>query len=276
MVLKRFNCFTYSILLVHLCIAGEPVEQMDMFDASGNPLFYVTFDYDDGKLSGRTVYDYTGKARNTNGYVLARSSVTLDGSGDRTREEYRDAVDQTRAWSTWSHGSDQTTFSFYDHYSAKQAKKEYEGSYSSGSQDGVFEFFDAGNAATHKIEYLYEGNDISLINVYDKSDNLTHYAVINSPTVEISSAKIHHSIQKLSVLEMPGQVRVSFYLLNKKKPSINLYDLQGRLVAVLFNRALGKGLHRLVFPTQSRKSGVYVIKISLDNDNMVRRIRVVQ
>lgn len=277
LLLKRFNSLFILLFALSQITKASTIERLDLFDKSGNPLFYVIFSYNgNGQLTSRTIYDYTGKPRDTNGYVLKRTNVTLDGSGKRTNEDYLDAVDLRSNWSTYSYTANGGSFAYYDHYSAKVGRKEYEGSYQASSQTGVFEFFNSGNSLTHKVEYQYSGSDISRINIYDKSNTLTHYATVNGEVGNRPILPSNQLIKNLSIAELPDRIIVSFSLQTRNQPSIALYDLQGRLTKVLLKKKLNKGSHRFVYPMDTQKSGIYLVKIGIGNMKYIHRIQVVK
>ncbi|MBD3347110.1 MAG: hypothetical protein GF401_18815 [Chitinivibrionales bacterium] len=276
MLLKRFNYMISLLLLIFQpSLNGSPAERLDMFDSSGNPLFYVLFHYNGGTLNGRTVYDYTGKERDSRGYILTRSTATLDNSGKRSGEEYRNTVDLRTAWSTWAYGGDGGSFAFYDHFSAKEGKKEYEGSYAPGIKTGVYEFFDNTSTQTHRIQYHYDGAELSKIDVYDANGTLTHYGIVNATEVDALPLVSRETILGLRISRSAGRVTVSFNLSRKKHPRIFLYNLQGQMVSKLLDRRLAGGYHRFVYPTTSRESGIYLVVLMIDNVKAVRKIRVV-
>ena len=68
-------------------------------------------------------------------------------------------------------------------------------------------------------------------------------------------------LQQMQIFPNPFQNTsdISFYLSETENITINLYDLQGRLVkTVLANENLSAGKHRIVLEADNLKNGVYL------------------
>jgi hypothetical protein len=254
------------VCAVFVCATGwaQPVERINFFDSHDNMLFYVTYDYNEqGQLVSRSLYDL-------NGYFLRKITSERDGSGNITREDYRNFDDQKITYTKYSYEGSKTTMSIFDNYT-QDPFTPTEASYSPAEgTDGAYDFLNAGGARTHRLHYHGDGGKVTRIDVLDAGGTKTHYAkVVRVGEVHAGkhSAGVASRVNEIRVLA-GGLISLRISLPEEQKVSAALYDVQGRWGVALMERRFGSGTHSVKLKTNERSAtlpaGVYVLRVSLE------------
>jgi len=243
-------------LCVALSLQGAPVKQLGVFDAGGNELFHVVYDYDGGgRTLGCTVYD-------RGDYVLKRVAFTGDGTG------YHDPFDNLIVHTSYVSRSGTTDFTIFDAY--QKGGIGYRGTYSGVS--GVYSFSNSSGLATHSLSYKYRSDGrIERINVRDASGELTHHVMVYYEGDNPVRAPLRSAVSRLLL---------SFDLAGRRSVALEIFDLLGKCVAVPLRKTFESGAHVEVVELRERaagiRSGVWVVRLSAGETVLTRTIQVVK
>ena len=98
-----------------------------------------------------------------------------------------------------------------------------------------------------------------------------------------TTAAIDHRPQRETFnchIRSPGYtssfVTIAFSLPHFERVTVTTYDLTGRTVAVLVNKCLGSGSHRITWNTQYIPSGCYTIKLQLGSYSFVKNFSIIR
>ena len=69
-------------------------------------------------------------------------------------------------------------------------------------------------------------------------------------------------------------LNIVFRLATPGYSRVEVFNLQGQLVAELAGGALGAGVHRYLFQTDALASGIYFISIQSDNSRLMKRVTI--
>ena len=72
------------------------------------------------------------------------------------------------------------------------------------------------------------------------------------------------------------QTKVSFLLPHRSLVNVSIYDIQGRLVDILFNQKLESGQHSLTYNAENLTSGVYLVRLNTDGGVITQAINLIK
>ena len=272
--MKRLNrglLRTVGLMCPVLCCAtvwAQRVERVSFYDRHDNMLFYVTYDYNEqNELVSRSLYDL-------NGYFLRKITSERDGSGNITREDYRNFDDQKITYTKYSYDGSKTTMSIFDNYTQNPFSPTVASYSPAGDADGAFDFLNADGAKTHRLQYHRDGEGkVTRIDVLDAGGTKTHYARVQrqGDAGAITGGAVAAGGSRVSGIRVlaGGTISFSISLPRRQKVSAVLYDMQGRSGAALLERRFGTGTHSVKLRTlgspETMPAGVYVLRVSLED-----------
>jgi len=108
----------------------------------------------------------------------------------------------------------------------------------------------------------------------DKDGNFSYSAVVQVDYTKTNTDKITITPNPLS-----NSTTISFSLSNTQKVSINIFDMNGRLVKTLLNSELQQGTHQLVWNVKDEKgnavaAGIYFLRTQIENSVETKKIIV--
>jgi photosystem II stability/assembly factor-like uncharacterized protein len=152
-----------------------------------------------------------------------------------------------------------------------------------GTDSGVFLSTDNGaNWAAINSCLMY--TDIRSLAVIDSNIFAGTYGggVWRMPLSE-TTAIINHKLQRETSdfhIRPPSHtspfVTVAFSLPQSEHITVKTYDLSGRTIAVLVNKSLGSGSHRITWNTQNMSSGCYMIKLQSGSYSFVKNFSIIR
>jgi hypothetical protein len=137
----------------------------------------------------------------------------------------------------------------------------------SGSVTKTYSFTD--NVAAIKAPKIYYR-----LKMVDKDGKFSYSAVVQVDYTKINIDKITITPNPLS-----NSTTISFSLSNTQKVSINIFDMNGRLVKTLLNSELQQGTHQLVWNVKDEKgnavtAGIYFLRMQIGNSVETKKIIV--
>jgi hypothetical protein len=245
---------------------AQTVERIDIYDNDDNRLYYLTYDYDNGKnLVSRTFYDRTD-------YFLKR--ITVDAGGKRNfKDDHGDLYNSIK----YTIEPSQVKYEVYDHFAKERWV--FQGSYKKASA-GNYNFYDNSSVQTHSMKYEYADTMITRINVYDKSSNLTHYVNVKYQGVGIRpGSDKNNGLASFNIFANQRNIRLSFSLKSKQKVKAEVFDVRGIKAGMLLHRFYAKGRHSVSLNTAShsfaKTSGIYILRVWFDNAGFHRKILII-
>ncbi|MBD3393129.1 MAG: hypothetical protein GF418_13490 [Chitinivibrionales bacterium] len=242
--------------------AANAVQELRFFDAAGNMLFKVAYEYDNnGNNTTRTVYD-------RGDYVLKRITFNAD------TNRYFDPFDNLLFRAGYTAASGGESFAFHDRY--QKGSLVHSGSYS--GSPGSYEFSDAGGGKTHSLSYQYDSdNRITQIDVKDAGGALTHYVMV----YYVGDQPIRHAAgprASISSLRVAGdRVRMAVSLTGKQRVQAQFFDVLGKLVHTALDRNMPGGYHTAsLSPGPAQSVGVYLLRVTAGDVRVVKKVQVVR
>ena len=137
-------------------------------------------------------------------------------------------------------------------------------------------------------KYMEHGDQV-IIKIWNPSDKFTgtlsaenqltfndlNLEFINTYTVtEIEPT----SFELVSIYPNPFNptITIDFSLQKKSQVKIDIYDINGLFISTLENSYIENGTHRYVWDASSYASGIYLIKLTQNNTQIVRRISLIK
>jgi hypothetical protein len=248
-------------------VFAGPVDQLTLYKNPGGMILYVTFEYDvNGKNISRTIYDWGG-------FVIRRTAVFED-AGRTVQQNYHEGNGELRSYALYAYAGEQKTVSIFSEFSQLL----FQASYNTASANNNYTL-----STGERMAYEYNGDGtISLIKIFDKDNNWTHYARVHyqgqsaTGKPQTSGRNGVSSIRKLSA----SAVEFVFSLEKDRRVRADVYDVRGCLVSSVLDRIYQKGEHRLVLDVgKNRKlaqEGVYILKFTLGDDQNTFKLKIVK
>jgi hypothetical protein len=244
--------------------------RLDLFDAQGNNLMFVTFQYENGINTTDSVFfsdsTFTRKVfvkRDAQGLVSAEAAINF--------------ADDTVFNSAFTPSGANMNLQVKDQFKIDQ----FHGivSYSKAS-DLEFNFFQSG-AQINKVSYVYGADGWpKKVNIFDKDNNLAYYGLFDSSYTGVLSPQGKSFAPRPSLtLKGNNALAWEFTLDHASKVTCDAISLAGRRVATLFSGNLPIGVHSKTIPMggiPSMTNGVYIAVMSIDNKPVARTKFIIQ
>ena len=93
---------------------------------------------------------------------------------------------------------------------------------------------------------------------------------------EVSGIEETISTNDVNVYPNPtdGVTNVAINLVNDAKVNVTVYNMYGQLVQVLNDSNLSQGANNLTFNASSLSSGIYLVKVTIDNETFTKKVTV--
>jgi hypothetical protein len=243
-----------------LLAAPAPAKRMDLFDAQGNNLMFVTFQYD---AANKHVSDSVFFSDST---FTRKVFVDQNDAGFTTKETAVNFTDDTVFKSTFTPSGDKADVQVMDQFGIDQfgSKVTY-----NKTGEGVYNFTQDG-ANINQMKYKYNTNgNLEKIEVYDNTGaNLLYYALFDN-NVGVVSPMAARSVPRPSfTLKGNGALVWNFTVDHAANVKCEALSLAGRRLAVLFNGNLAAGFHSKILrlgTIGSLTEGVYMVRMSVDS-----------
>jgi len=239
-----------------------PVKRLDLFDAQGNNLMYVTFQYDPatGKNTSYTVYFSDSTFTRT-------VNVFQNEAGVCTREAALNFTDDTVFKSTFNPNGNNTDMVVKDQFNIDQ----FGGPVSYANAGGGVYNFSQNGAAINQMKYKYSSTgSLKEVDVYDNTGtNLMYFGIFDTASVGVLSPNANHSAPRPSFQLKGNDALVWNFAIDREAfVKCEAMSLSGRRIAVLFSGELPAGVHSKTLrmgTLNSLTNGVYGIAMSVDN-----------
>jgi hypothetical protein len=237
--------------------ADDKIHGLEFYDKSNNLILFTNFIYDgNGTMIGQTVF-----APDT--FFFRSTSIEKGSDGRPAKENATNFNDFSAGSLEYSYNGPTTQFSMFDEFGGLLFK----GSYQDGKQLENYTVKDQQGQTVATLHYSYTGNGVpSLIDITDAAGTKAF-------TVKVVSGSL--SAQPLSNLKRFATnyqltrhgVQLSFSASSKIRVSGELFDLRGRLIAVIMSREFQPGVYREFFSykntgsTLTPQTGILRIRI---------------
>ena len=114
------------------------------------------------------------------------------------------------------------------------------------------------------------GKDL-LYNIYGQS--ITHQFQLSNDDNYINK---EFSLNSIYPNPFNPEVNISFINNNNNQISINIYDIKGRLVEIIYDDYLNYGEHNFVWNADIYPSGIYIVSLKSDNFNISSKISLIK
>ncbi|WP_127127740.1 cellulase family glycosylhydrolase [Pseudoflavitalea rhizosphaerae] len=85
-----------------------------------------------------------------------------------------------------------------------------------------------------------------------------------------------HTAERLKFAVFPNPFRgnstITFHLHKASQTNLTVYDITGRRVAVLVNKVLNAGSHRVMFSPEANARGVYILRMDIDGKTITKKL----
>jgi hypothetical protein len=261
--------FLAAFTLVDSAFSNQGPKRLDLFDAQGNNLMFVTFQYENGINTTDSVFF-------SDSTFTRKVFVKRDAQGLLSAETALNFADDTVFNSTFTPSGANTDISVRDQFKVDQ----FHGivSYKASAQD--FNFFQSG-AQINKISYVYyDDGRPKTVNIYDKDNNLAYFGIFDSSRVGVLSPQEKRFTPRPSLtLKGNNALAWEFTLDHASKVTCDAISLAGRRVATLFSGNLPIGVHSKTIPMggiPSMTNGVYIAVMSIDDKPVARTKFIIQ
>jgi len=146
-----------------------------------------------------------------------------------------------------------------------------------------------GNDGNWYSNQYMEHGDQAIINIWNPSDKFTgtlstenqltfndlNLEFVNTYTVtEIEPT----SFDLISIYPNPFNptITIDFSLQNKSKVNIDIYNINGIFISNLENSYIENGPHRYVWDASGYASGIYLLKLTQNNTQTIKRISLIK
>jgi hypothetical protein len=252
-----------AIAFIAVFAEVKPPLRLDLYDASGNNLMFVTFEYDGttGRNTGRTVYM-------SDSTFVREVKINYDSEGRRINEVSYNFNGDTSFVTSYEHNGGNTAFWIVD-----QFKLDHIGGKVSYSNTDPLNFdlkYQANSATAAKMIYSndQEGN-LTRVDIADQSGMVQYYGVfLNTLGVKRSLSASKVAQQTLVKMRGASIIDVNFNLRKAADVRCDLITLSGRLAGTLFSGQLKQGMQkkslRLDGGAVRQANGVYLFVVSVD------------
>ena len=249
----------FLIVLSGIGISSEQVKRLDLFDAQGNHLMFVDFEYDQtGKNTGRSVYM-------SDSTFVRTVAITRDAQGGVSKETSFNFNDDTVFSTTYSSNGDTKSITVRDLFGMDQLGAPV--SYRT-SGDNNFTISQKG-VDINKMGYEFNGQgDLEKVSVTDNSGTLLYYGLFSYGTGINNQKNIHY--QKPNISLRGNTLMAARFTLNRPaEVRCELIALNGRRSGVLFAALFPPGTHRKNMRIHSTscfasKNGIYLVTLSIE------------
>ncbi|MGN6419451.1 MAG: cellulase family glycosylhydrolase [Pseudobacter sp.] len=126
------------------------------------------------------------------------------------------------------------------------------------------------------VRIVGHGNSVNLWNSYTEV-KIQISAGLNSATTagnRIETEQYKEARLKFNASPNPfrGTSTISFHLNQAAQTQLSVFDITGRRLAVLVNRRLAAGNHRVDFTPQNKAAGVYLIQLKIDGKTTIKKL----
>jgi hypothetical protein len=258
------------LLLTAGIYAAEYPLRLDLFDASDNNLMFITFEYENGRNTSRTIYA-------SDSTFMRRVIISRNAGGSRTNEVSFNFNDDTSFVTRYQQSGTTTSMKIVDQFSVDQigGTLDYTAS-GNNSYDATFP-----KTGTPAAKVTYESNadgTLRKVTVFNGKGQTQFYGVFTNGSVDIvppnqppnracpaASLRLRGARQLELRLNLPasGEVRCQ------------LTTLAGRAAGTLFNAPVKAGLQKLLVRADGNGSrriadGVYLLTVSVDGMAVLR------
>lgn len=257
-----------TVLCISTLSVGAPLNRLDIYDAAGNNLLFVTFEYNGaGVCTGRSVFA-------SDSTFMYKTTIQPDASGGTTKENSVDYLENPIYTSTIKNtGTGAAEFSTVDQFGLSQF-----GSALTHNQTETNLFSINQGASTlckEKYEYDSTGN-LSRIIILDKNNETLWYAKVDQ-TVGISRVEPIKVFNSLAINANRGVIRFQCVMAAERFVTAELITPSGRRVAYLVNKMLTPGSYTFTTGHEGHfASGTYIVKVSMNGATVLTRKAIVQ
>jgi hypothetical protein len=269
--------FAMTILAVGALVGSAlpspgPVKRLDLFDAQGNSLMFVNFEYDaTGKNTAYTVYF-------SDSTFTRRVIVAQNAAGICTTETAVNFTEDTVFKSSFTPNGANMDILVKDQFKVDQFGGKV--NYSKSTNANEYNFFQNGSQ-TNRMKYEYNAaGRLKIVNVFDAAGNLSYYGIFDSSNVGVLMPQEKRFAPRPSLtLRGNDALSWSFTIDHAANVKCEALSIGGRRVAVLYDGNLPSGYHSKIIrlgPVHSLTNGVYVAKMSVDDKSVATTKFIIQ
>jgi|WetSurMetagenome_2_1015567.scaffolds.fasta_scaffold204608_2 hypothetical protein len=269
--LKRKQWALLSLVLLAGAAHPKSPQRLDMYDYAGNPLMFVTFEYDGQKNVSRTVYM-------SDSTFVRKVAITYDLQGKRARECSINFNGDTVFNSDYQYRGDTTGFSIKDIFGLDQmgGRVRYRTNNPSQYSFSYQVPQDPSSSVTYNLFYEFNGaGDPKKVTVTNHVPEESYYGIFIYDGVGTIAKSM---TQPLSAQVRVRNARTIDVRINLEKFSLvkcALVTLSGRCAGLLYEGRMGPGAHSKTLRVgQSGLSrlaeGVYVVAVSVDGATVMQ------
>jgi len=256
-------------ILFYTNLKAQKIENLYFFDVTGNSLFSVAFNYSGDQIIGRVLYD-------KNDFVLSLTTFEM-ANGKTNQEIYRNTLGELAFTSAYTYTSNSKSGLISNQFNELR----YSYSYNLKPTDNQYVINNPFNKPEHKLEYINnQEGALTKINVYNASDQLTHYIKVRyegETAVDKKELVFDNRILSLKKLS-ESSLRVTFQLKQARVFNVRLFNYLGTQSKTLVNDRFLPGEHTLDLDINSfhTKSGQYILTLELDGHTTPYKVRLIK
>ncbi len=254
------NSFLFLCILHFFCVAE--FHRLDLYDAQGNHLQFVTFEYDQtGKCISRSVFM-------SDSTFTHRTQLIYDPQGKVSREISFNFNDDTVMTCDLSYG-DKTTFNTKDQFKLLT----FGAPLSVSGSSPEYEILQGSNTL-NKLSYIQQDNMVSRVDVKSPSGEQLFFGQFRYPETPVKHNPNRKTIQPAISGTSHNRVEYQLELQRKSFVKCELITLSGRHIKNLLNRELPKGTHkgsvRLDHPNFRMAAGMYLLNLTVNGTSVAQ------